>query len=47
MNYLASEKWRIAGEVFYSWLSVVRPPETTAANDGLFNFRFLVAYRLR
>jgi hypothetical protein len=45
VNYVATEKLRLTGELFYSWLSVVRPPETTSQNDGLFNFRFLVAYR--
>jgi hypothetical protein len=46
-TYAAGEKWRIGGELFYSWLSVVRPPATTSENDGLFNFRFLVSYRIR
>jgi hypothetical protein len=46
-TYAAGDKWRITGELFYSWLSVVRPPETTSENDGLFNFRFLVSYRIR
>ena len=46
-TYAAGEKWRITGELFYSWLSVVRPPETASENDGLFNFRFLVSYRIR
>ena len=46
-TYAASDKWRFTGELFYSWLSVVRPPSTTSANDGLFNFRFLVSYQIR
>jgi hypothetical protein len=46
-TYAAGEKWRFTGELFYSWLSVVRPPSTESANDGLFNFRFLVSYRIR
>jgi hypothetical protein len=46
-NYIATEKWRITGEVFYTWLSVVRPPSTTSGNDGLLNFRVLVSYRIR
>ena len=46
-NYLATDAWRITGEVFYTWLSVVRPPNTTSENDGLLNFRFLVSYRIR
>jgi hypothetical protein len=47
VTYAAGEKWRFGGELFYSWLSVVRPPSTTSTNDGLFNFRFLVSYRIR
>jgi opacity protein-like surface antigen len=46
-TYAAAERWRITGEIFYSWLSVVRPPETASENDGLFNFRFFVSYRIR
>ena len=46
-TYAAGEKWRFTGELFYSWLSVTRPPSTTSDNDGLLNFRFLVAYRIR
>ncbi len=46
-TYAAGERWRFTGELFYSWLSVVRPPSTTSTNDGLFNFRFLVSYRIR
>jgi len=46
-TYAASEKWRITGELFYSWLSVARPPSTESTNDPLFNFRFLVSYRIR
>lgn len=47
VNFIPSEKWRVTGEVFYSWLSVVRPPETASMNDGLLNARFLVTYRIR
>jgi hypothetical protein len=46
-TYAAGEKWRLTGELFYSWLSVVRPPSTASENDGLFNFRFLVSYLIR
>lgn len=46
-TYAAGDKWRITGELFYSWLSVVRPPATESTNDALFNFRFLVSYRIR
>lgn len=47
ITYVASEKWRIMGELFYSPLSVIRPPSTSSQNDGLFNGRFLVTYRIR
>jgi hypothetical protein len=42
-----SERWSLSGELFYSWLSVARPPSTSADNEGLFNGRFLVSYRIR
>ena len=43
-----SESWRLSGELFYSWLSINRPPPgTPAQNDGFLNGRFLVAYRFR
>jgi opacity protein-like surface antigen len=41
-----NRRLRLGAEVFYSWLSVVRPPATAAVNDGLLNFRFLVSYRV-
>lgn len=47
VSFLATERWRVSGEVFYSWLSVVRPPSRTQSNDGLVNARFLVSYRIR
>jgi len=47
VSFLGTENWRVTGEVFYSWLSVVRPPSTTQSIDGLFNARFLVSYRIR
>ncbi|MGH9320363.1 MAG: hypothetical protein ACRD21_11305 [Vicinamibacteria bacterium] len=47
VTYVAGERWRFTGELFYSWLSVVRPPSTSSQNDGLFNGRFLVSYRIR
>ena len=47
VKYSFAQKWEIAGEVFYTWLSVTRPPNTASQNDGLFNLRGLVTYRLR
>jgi hypothetical protein len=37
--------WRLAAELFYSPLSVVRPPKVSSQNDGLLNGRVLVSYR--
>jgi hypothetical protein len=42
-----SERWSVAGEVFYSPLGVVRPPGAESQNDGLFNVRGMIRYRLR
>jgi hypothetical protein len=47
VNFIASEKWRLTGEVFYSWMSVVRPPSNDSGNDGFLNARFLATYRIR
>lgn len=51
-SWRASERWRLAGELFYSPLDVVREPfgvlpRTDSENDPLFNARLLVSYRLR
>ncbi len=37
--------WRLAAELFYSPLSVVRPPKVSSQNDGLLNGRVLASYR--
>jgi opacity protein-like surface antigen len=46
LTYAPSGRWRINGELFYSWLSIVRPPATSAANEGFFNARLFVSYRV-
>jgi hypothetical protein len=46
LTYAVDAKWRVTGEIFYSPLSVVRPPSTSSTNDGLLNARFLVTYRI-
>ena len=46
LTYAPSARWRISGELFYSWLEVVRPPATSAANEGFFNARVFVSYRV-
>lgn len=47
VGFAPSEKWYLSAELFYSWLSVNRPPSTSTQNDGFLNGRFLVAYRIR
>lgn len=48
LGIVLSDSWSVSGELFYSWLSINRPPpETPARNDGFFNGRFSVAYRFR
>jgi opacity protein-like surface antigen len=46
VTFEISRRLRLGAEVFYSWLSVVRPPATAAVNDGLLNVRFFVSYRV-
>jgi opacity protein-like surface antigen len=47
LSFEASQRWRLTAELFYSWLGIVRPPSTTSANEGFFNARVLVSYRIR
>ena len=42
-----SERFRFAAQLFYTPLDVVRPPRTSTENDGLFNARAMIAYRVR
>jgi hypothetical protein len=42
---LGARTW-VAGEAFYSPLWVVRPPDTSRQNDGLFNLRVLLRFHL-
>ena len=42
-----SEKIWVGGELFYSPLEVVRPPNTRSQNDALFNVRAGLRYRVR
>ena len=46
LTYAAGERWRITAELLYSWLSIVRPPATDSANEGLLNGRLFVSYRV-
>jgi len=47
LGYAISDRFHLSGEVFYSSLSVVRPPQTESQNDGLFNLRSFITYRIR
>jgi len=49
LAWTASERWRIAGELYYSPLDVIRDPSGVGPeeNDALFNARLMVTYRLR
>jgi hypothetical protein len=46
VTYHAGERWKLVGEAFYSPLEVTRPPSTSTANEGLFNIRALVSYKI-
>ncbi len=46
LTYAAGERWRVTAELFYSWLSLVRPPATSSANEGFLNGRAYVSYRV-
>jgi opacity protein-like surface antigen len=46
LTWAAGERFRITGELFYSWLSITRPPATDSANEGLLNGRIFATYRV-
>jgi hypothetical protein len=45
--YSLTETLTLSLEMFYSPLWVIRPPETSSENDGLFNARALLTYQFR
>ncbi len=47
LGFQPGERLRVAGELFYSPLDVVRDSARGSQNDPLFNARVLVGYRLR
>jgi len=47
LTFEANAHWRVTAELFYSWLSITRPPATTSGNEGFFNGRMFVSYRIR
>jgi hypothetical protein len=47
VTFAITDRFSVSGDVFYSPLDVVRPPSTTSQNDGLFNVRSLITYRIR
>ena len=46
LTYAPSPRWRINAEAFYSWLSIVRPPASSSSNEGFWNARLFVSYRV-
>jgi hypothetical protein len=46
LTLAVTARFRVTGEVFYSWLPVARPPSTASANEGFLNGRVLVSYRV-
>jgi opacity protein-like surface antigen len=46
LTYAANDRLRVTAELFYSWLSVARPPSSTSANEGFLNGRVFVGYRV-
>jgi len=47
LSFEANAQWRVTAELFHSWLSITRPPLTTSGNEGFFNGRMFVSYRIR
>ena len=47
LDVQAGERTRLAAELFYSPLDVVRDPDEGSQNDPLFNARVLLGYRIR
>ena len=42
-----TSRFRVTAELFYSWLSVARPPATQGTGEGLFNARVFLSYSVR
>lgn len=47
LSWEVSRRVRVTAELFHSWLSIVRPPATRAAGEGLLNARVFFIYRVR
>jgi opacity protein-like surface antigen len=47
LTFAASNRVHVTAELFYSWLTVERPPSATSANEGFLNGRVFVSYRVR
>lgn len=47
LTWKVGDKLRLAGEVFYSPLDIVRPPRTSSRNEELLNVRTMLSYRIR
>jgi opacity protein-like surface antigen len=46
LTFAVTKRFLVTAELFYSWLSVARPPSTTSSNEGLLNGRVFVSYRV-
>jgi len=46
LSYAAGARIRVSAEVFYSRLTLARPPATAPVNEGFLNGRVFVSYRL-
>ena len=46
VTFAPPPRFWITGEAFYSWLSITRPPATSSSNEGFFNVRFFVSYKV-
>jgi opacity protein-like surface antigen len=47
VTYDVGKRFGITAELFYTWLSVARPPAIRAGDEGLLNARVFLSYRLR
>ncbi len=47
VDFALAPRWRLSGELHYTPLAVVRPPDTSSRDDGLFDARALLRFELR
>ena len=46
-DFVLSERWRLAAELFYARLAVERPPEREESHEDLLNVRVLLRWKVR